>query len=215
MPLSPACVAEVTSDTPFEEALAALAREDAVVFSTGLVAAHHAVHHAGLVVVSGLHVAASRLGRAVLLIPPQVALVPQPVGAPIGISPAPAHHGHRLVTEPLQKKMGQAAKISGCCQGNINIKSPDCVLPPHLERISFFACLCSHLLIKSLDYFRAYNSRTEEWGVNSPQAKQADVNMRKIGYGIEEEGCLAEKTRAALSPPTPLWPGNSLNCGKF
>lgn len=129
MPLSPACVAEVTSDTPLEEALAALACEDTIVFTTGLVATHHAVHHAGLVVLSGLHVASSRLGRAVLLIPPQVAFVPQPVGAPIGISPAPAHHCHRLVTEPPKKKMGQAAKISGCCQGNINIKSPDCVFP--------------------------------------------------------------------------------------
>ncbi|KAA8587702.1 hypothetical protein FQN60_016564, partial [Etheostoma spectabile] len=56
------------------------------------------------------------MGRAVFLLPPQVALVPQAVGAPIGISPAPTHHGHRLVTEPRQKKTGQAAEMSGCCQ---------------------------------------------------------------------------------------------------
>lgn len=99
---SPARVGEVTSDAPFEEALTALAREHAVVFATGLVTTHHTVHHTGLVVISGLHVAASRLGRAILLIPPQVTLVPQPIGTPIGISPSPAHHGHRLVTEPLQ-----------------------------------------------------------------------------------------------------------------
>lgn len=138
MPLLPACVAEVTPHTPFKEALAALACEDAVVFAAGLVATHHAVHHAGLVFVSGLHVAASCLGRTVLLIPPQVALVvPQPVGAPIGISPAPAHHGHRLVTKPVQKKMGQAAKISGCLSGeHKSLKSQASGSPPHAERIS-------------------------------------------------------------------------------
>lgn len=204
MPLSPACVAEVTSDAPLEEALAALACEDTIVFTTGLVATHHAVHHAGLVVLSGLHVASPRLGRAVLLVPPQVALVPQPVGAPIGISPAPAHHCHRLVTKPPKKKIGQAAKISGCCQGNINIKSPDCVFPFTSREAAVLACLCSLSLIKSLDYDRAYNSRTQTGGINSPQGKQADVCMRKIGYGIEEEGFLAEKTRALLSPPTSL-----------
>lgn len=143
MPLSPACVAEVTSDTPLEEAFAALACEDAIVFATGLVATHHTVHHAGLVVLSGLHIAASRLGRAILLIPPQVTLVPQAVGAPIGISPAPAHHGHRLVTEPPQKKMGQAPKISGCCQGNINIKSPDCAFSPSPGEDQSFSRACA------------------------------------------------------------------------
>lgn len=145
MPLSPACVAEVTSDAPLEEALAALAGKHAVMFPAGLVPAHHAVHHARLVIVPGLHVAAPGLRRAVVLLPPQVALVPQPVGAPVGISPAPTHHGHRLVTEPPQKKMGQAAKMSGCCQGNINIKKSTvcvCVPPPHLETISMCALMC-------------------------------------------------------------------------
>lgn len=135
---SPAGVAQVAPDAPLEEALAALAGKHAVVFPAGFVAAHHAVHHARLVVVSRLHVAAPRLWRAVVLLPPQVALVPQPVGASIGISPAPTHHGHRLVTEPRQKKMGQAAKTSGCCQGNINMRSPaKCFLPP-AERVSMF-----------------------------------------------------------------------------
>lgn len=57
----PAGVVEVPSDAPLEEALAALAGEHAVMLSARLVPAHHAVHHAGLVVVSGLHVAAPRL----------------------------------------------------------------------------------------------------------------------------------------------------------
>jgi len=129
MHLSPASVAEVAPDAALEEALAALAREDAVMLPAGLVPAHHAVHHARLVLVSGLHVAPSRLGRAVFLLPPQVALVPQPVGAPIRISPAPTHHGHRLVTEPRRKKTGQAAKMSGCCQGNINLKKSSVCSP--------------------------------------------------------------------------------------
>lgn len=104
-PLSPARVGEVPPDAPLEEALAAFACEHAVVFAAGLVAAHHTVHHAGLVVVSGLHVAAPRLWGTVLLVAPQVALVSQTVGSAIGISPAPAHHGHRLVTEPLRRKI--------------------------------------------------------------------------------------------------------------
>lgn len=107
MPASPACVAEVAPDAPLEEALAPLAGEHSVMFPAGLVSAHHAVHHTGLVLVPGLHVAAPCLRGAVLLLSnPQVALVPQAVGAPIGISPAPTHHGHRSVTKPPQKEKG-------------------------------------------------------------------------------------------------------------
>ncbi len=74
--------------------------------------------------------------------------------------------------------MGQAAKISGRCQGNINIGSPDGVFPAFTWRESVFpACLCSHLLIKSLDYFEAMIAKQR--GGNSPQAKQADVNVEK------------------------------------
>lgn len=93
----PARVAEVASDAPLEEALAALAGEDAVVLPTGLVAAHHTVHHAGLVILSTLSIAVPCLGRALVLLPPQVALVPQAIGAPIRVAPSPTHHGHRCV----------------------------------------------------------------------------------------------------------------------
>lgn len=189
---SPASVAEVASDAPLEEALAALAGEHAVMFPAGLVPAHHAVHHARLVVVSGLHVAAPRLGRAVVLLPPQVVLVPQPVSASIGISPAPTHHGHRLVTEPPQKKMGQAAKTSGCCQGNINMTSPDCVFPLTWRESLFSICLCSHLLTVCVVFFVLFileRKITKPGGKNALRLKKKQMSMNlKNGYTIQEEG---------------------------
>ena len=93
---SPAGVVEVSSDAPLEEALAALAGEHAVVLPAGLVPAHHAVHHAGLVLVPDVHVAAPGLRRDVLFLPPQVSLLPQSISVPVGVAPTPAHHGHIL-----------------------------------------------------------------------------------------------------------------------
>lgn len=93
---SPAGVVEVSSDAPLEEALAALAGEHTIVLPAGLVPAHHAVHHAGLVLVPDVHVAAPSLRRDVLFLPPQVSLFPQSISVPVGVGPTPAHHGHIL-----------------------------------------------------------------------------------------------------------------------
>ena len=92
----PARVVEVPPDAPLEEALAALAGEHAVVLPAGLVPTHHTVHHAGLVLVPDVHVAAAGLGRSVLFLPLQVSLLPQSISVPIGVAPSPAHHGHIL-----------------------------------------------------------------------------------------------------------------------
>lgn len=92
--LSPAGVAEVPPYAPFEEALAALAGEHAVVFPARLVPTHPAVHHARLVLVRHVHVAAAGLRRPVLLLSPQVSLLPESVSVPVRVAPSPAHHGH-------------------------------------------------------------------------------------------------------------------------
>lgn len=93
---SPARVVEVPPDAPLKEALAALAGEHAVVLPAGLVPAHNAVHHAGLVLIPDIHVAAPGLGRNLLFLPPQVSLLPKSITVPVGVSPSPAHHSHIL-----------------------------------------------------------------------------------------------------------------------
>lgn len=63
-----------------------------------------------------------------------------------------------------------------------------------MERISLislvYALICEFSLLIILEHITA---ELRVGGKNSPQAKQTDVGMRKTGYGIEEEGCLAEK----------------------
>ncbi len=103
-PPLPAGIVKVSSDTPFEEALAALTSKHAVVFPTGLVTADPTVYHTTFIILCGLHVAAASLRWPVILISLQVPLVTKSISLPIGISPPPSHHGHLLVLSTTEEE---------------------------------------------------------------------------------------------------------------
>ncbi len=108
MCVSPAGVVEAPSDAPLKETLAPFTGENAIVLAAGFVPAHHAVHHAGLVLLANFCVAVPRPGRAALLLPPQVTFLTESISAAVGVGPSPAHHGHLCVhqQELLEKPSG-------------------------------------------------------------------------------------------------------------
>lgn len=113
--ISPAGVVEVPSDAPLKETLTPFAGENAVVLPAGFVPAHHAVHHAGLVLLHALGVAVPRPGRAALLLPPQVTLLAQSISAAVGVDPSPAHHGH-LWSQEKPSRVKNSERIPLSCR---------------------------------------------------------------------------------------------------